>query len=59
MKNESSLNWTREYPKDKDLEWKDITDKKNSKVIKDKPAFTYEYAKYNAKHINKVAVLPI
>tara|TARA_Y100000590_G_scaffold182313_1_gene207820 strand:- start:1520 stop:2395 length:876 start_codon:yes stop_codon:yes gene_type:complete len=56
MLKDSSMNWTREYPKDKDLEWKDITDKKNTKII-GKPAFTYDYAKYNAKY--KVAVLPI
>lgn len=58
MKNESSLNWSLEYPKDDDLQWIDITDSKNKKVI-DKPAFTYEDAKYNAKNINQVAVLPV
>ena len=58
MKNESSLNWSLDYPKDEDLEWMDVTDKKNKKFI-DKPAFTYEDAKYNAKNINQVATLPI
>ena len=51
MKNGSSLNWSREYPKDKDLEWVDVTDKKNKSKI-DRPAFTFEDAKYNLKNIN-------
>ena len=50
MKNGSSLNWSREYPKDKDLEWMDVTDKKNKSKI-DRPAFTFEDAKYNLKNI--------
>lgn len=58
MKNESSLNWSLEYPKDDDLQWVDITDSKNKKII-DKPAFTYEDAKYNAKNINQVSTLPV
>ena len=33
MKNESSLNWSLEYPKDDDLQWVDITDSKNKKII--------------------------
>ena len=58
MKKESSLNWSFNYPKDQDLEWLDVTDKKDIQVI-DKPAFTYENAKYNLKNMNKVAELPI
>lgn len=58
MKKESSLNWSLNYPKDQDLEWLDVTDKKDIQVI-DKPAFTYENAKYNVKNINQVAALPI
>ena len=51
MKNNSTLNWSLNYPKDIDLEWMDITDKKEKKYI-DKPAFTFEDAKYNLKNIN-------
>ena len=51
MKNNSTLNWSLNYPKDKDLEWMDITDKKEKRYI-DKPAFTFEDAKYNLKNIN-------
>ena len=58
MLKHSSMNWSRDYPKDKDLEWKDITDSKNRKIIK-KPKFTYEDAKYNVKSANQLAVLPI
>ena len=58
MLKHSSMNWTRDYPKDKDLEWKDITDSTNRKIIK-KPKFTYEDAKYNVKSANQLAVLPI
>ena len=50
MKNGSALKWTREYPKDKDLEWLDVTDKKDRKLI-DRPPFTFETAKYNLKNI--------
>lgn len=58
MKRESNLDWSLDYPKDEDLQWIDITDSKNKKVI-DKPAFTYEDAKYNAKNINQVSTLPV
>ena len=51
MMKESSMNWTRNYPKDVDLEWLDVTDMKN-KISISKPAFTFENAKYNLKNIN-------
>jgi hypothetical protein len=47
----STLQWSRDYPKDKDLEWRDSTDAKN-KVLVPKPPFTFEDAKYNLKNIN-------
>ena len=50
MKNNSTLNWTLDYPKDKDLCWKDSTDSKNQIDI-EQPAFTFETAKYNLKNI--------
>ena len=50
MKNGSALKWTKEYPKDKDLEWLDVTDKKDRKLIS-RPPFTFETAKYNLKNI--------
>jgi hypothetical protein len=50
MKNNSTLNWTLDYPKDKDLCWKDSTDSKNQINI-EQPAFTFETAKYNLKNI--------
>ena len=46
MLKDSSMNWTRDYPKDKDLEWKDITDRSNVKIVP-QPPFTFEDAKYN------------
>jgi hypothetical protein len=39
-----------DYPKDKELCWKDSTDSKNQVIIQ-KPAFTFETAKYNLKNI--------
>jgi len=51
MENESTLDWTKNYPKDKDLKWIDDTDRKN-KIYVDKPAFTFQDAKYNLKNIN-------
>ena len=47
----SSMEWTKNYPKVKDLEWRDVTDRKNKKTIS-QPAFTFENAKYNLKNIN-------
>tara|TARA_B100000287_G_scaffold256987_1_gene241589 strand:- start:193 stop:1041 length:849 start_codon:yes stop_codon:yes gene_type:complete len=47
----SSMEWTKNYPKEKDLEWRDVTDRKNKKTIP-QPAFTFENAKYNLKNIN-------
>mgnify|MGYP000285893225 CR=1 FL=1 len=51
MEKESTLDWTKNYPKDKDLKWIDDTDRKN-KIYVDKPAFTFQDAKYNLKNIN-------
>ena len=51
MKNNSTLNWLLNYPKEIDLQWKDVTDKNESKFI-DKPAFTFQDAKYNLKNIS-------
>ena len=50
MKSKSSLNWTLNYPKDKDLEWYDVTDTSDKQKIQ-QPAFTFETAKYNIKNI--------
>lgn len=51
MLKNSSMEWTKNYPKVKDLEWRDVTDRKNKKTIS-QPAFTFENAKYNLKNIN-------
>lgn len=51
MLKNSSMEWTKNYPKEKDLEWRDVTDRKNKKTIP-QPAFTFENAKYNLKNIN-------
>ena len=51
MLQESSMNWDKNYPKDKDLEWFDVTDMKN-KISVTQPSFTFENAKYNLKNIN-------
>jgi hypothetical protein len=58
MENKSTLKWTLNYPKDKDLEWYDVTDAKNKKKI-EQPEFTFEDAKYNRKNIesHKVSTL--
>ena len=52
MKNHSTLEWTRNYPKDKDLEWIDATDIKDKKTVP-QPPFTFEDAKYNLKNMNE------
>lgn len=50
MKNNSTLKWSLSYPKDKDLEWKDVTDKKNVFNIA-QPQFTFQNAVYNLRNI--------
>lgn len=50
MRNNSTIKWGTNYPKDGDLEWYDVTDVKNKKKIS-KPKFTFESVKYNAKNI--------
>lgn len=50
MKNNSTLNWSLNFPKDKDLQWRDATDKE--KVFIEKPEFTFDSAKYNKKNID-------
>jgi hypothetical protein len=47
MLRESSMNWDKNYPKSKQLEWVDVTDMKNKKTLKERPSFTFENAKYN------------
>ena len=47
---ESSMSWSKNYPKDKDLKWVDKTDIKNKKDIL-KPAFKFDNAKHNLKNI--------
>ena len=51
MKNQSTLNWSKNYPKEKDLEWIDATDRRDKRYI-EKPNFTFEDAKYNLKNID-------
>ncbi len=55
MKNHSTMKWTRNYPKDKDLEWIDATDSKDKKTVP-QPPFTFEDAKYNLKNMNEHSV---
>ena len=50
MLKNSTMDWTKNYPKEKDLEWIDVTDKKNKKSIR-QPPFTFEKADYNLKNI--------
>ena len=50
MLKHSSMEWTKNYPKEKDLEWVDVTDMKN-KISVSQPSFTFEKADYNLKNI--------
>lgn len=54
LKTGSTLDWSLNYPKKDDLEWRDVTDKKNIKYIS-QPPFTFENSKYNNKNINDVS----
>ena len=50
MKENSTLNWTLNYPKEKDLEWRDSTDG-NNKFKVEQPSFSFKDAIYNLKNI--------
>lgn len=52
MKENSTLNWTLNYPKEKDLEWRDSTDSKN-KFLVEQPDFSFKEAIYNLKNIEE------
>lgn len=52
MFKESTLNWSKSYPKDNDLKWFDKTE--NPKVEISKPSFTYKDMKYNPQSKKKV-----
>ena len=52
LKRDSNLTWTRTYPKDKDLQWFDKTTR--PKIEIEKPPFTFEDMKYNAKNVGNV-----
>ena len=45
----SNMEWTRNYPKEKDLEWFDRTSMPRVKI--DKPPFTFEDIIYNKKNV--------
>jgi hypothetical protein len=49
METQSTMEWNRDYPKDNDLKWKDITNRKNTFSIP-KPDFTFTDMKYNHKN---------
>ena len=53
MMKQSSMNWDKSYPKSKDLEWVDVTDKKNKKSVP-QPDFKMDIdnIEYNKKNVN-------
>ena len=55
MKRGSTLVWSRNYPKEKDLVWLDVTNAKNKKHI-EQPAFTFENSIYKTSSIEKFFV---
>ena len=52
LRRDSNLTWTRTYPKDKDLQWFDKTTRPKTEI--EKPPFTFEDMKYNAKNVGNV-----
>jgi hypothetical protein len=52
MMKKSSMDWDKNYPKEENLEWVDVTDKKNKEHLTEQPDFTFKNAKYNLKNIN-------
>ena len=50
MLRESSIPWSKNYPKKESLEWLDVTDKKNKMPVT-QPPFTFTDAKYNLKNM--------
>ncbi len=52
MLKKSTMVWDKNYPKDKDLKWLDVTDMKN-KISVPQPPFTFQEANYNLKNIKR------
>ena len=53
MMKQSSMDWDKNYPKSKNLEWVDVTDKKNKKSVP-QPDFKMDIdnIEYNKKNVN-------
>lgn len=57
MKKQSTLDWTKDYPKEKDLEWYDATDNRNRVKI-EQPNFVFDEIEYNKANVNRHKLKP-
>jgi hypothetical protein len=51
---DSSVSWTKEYPKDKDLQWKEMKGKGKYEVMGKEPEFHLDVVEYNSKNVNQI-----
>ena len=52
MLKKSNMNWTIEYPKDIDLEWKEMVGRGKYEMLKGEPKFNLDVVEYNMRNVN-------
>lgn len=57
MLKNSTVSWTKEYPKDKDLQWKEMIGKGKYKLINEEPKFNLDIVEYNSKNVNQNKII--
>jgi len=57
MLKDSTVEWTKEYPKDKDLQWKEMIAQGKYELINRMPEFNLDIVDYNSKNVNSVKVV--
>ena len=52
MLKNSTVKWTKEYPKDKDLQWREMISKGKYEVMNEEPEFNLDVVEHNSKNVN-------
>jgi len=57
MLKDSTVKWTKEYPKDKDLQWKEMIAQGKYELMNGEPEFNLDIVEYNSKNVNSAKVI--
>ena len=52
MLKNSTVKWKKEYPKDKDLQWREMISKGKYEVMNEEPEFNLDVVEHNSKNVN-------